>query len=113
MPRCRQLVKQQHQALPDENHERKRGHELNVFKALAHRQTPCLMINDQLIRSSKPVAFIPRWGFNEIALSELDRLQAESLRFGVVLADAGYGSSAAFRHGLDARGLSWAVGIAK
>src|SRR3978361_228395 len=27
------------------------------------------------------------------------------------LADAGHGSSAAFRHGLDARGLRWAVGI--
>jgi SRSO17 transposase len=49
----------------------------------------------------------------EIALAELDRLRAEGLRFGTVLADAGYGSSAAFRHGLDARGLSWAVGIAK
>ena len=41
----------------------------------------------------------------EIALSELDRLRAEGLRFGTVLADAGYGVSAAFRHGLDARGL--------
>jgi SRSO17 transposase len=29
-----------------------------------------------------------------------------------VLADAGYGTSAAFRHGLDVRGLKWAVGIA-
>jgi len=28
-----------------------------------------------------------------------------------VLADAGYGVSTAFRHGLDARGLRWAVGI--
>ena len=49
----------------------------------------------------------------EIALSELDRLQAAGLRFGTVLADAGYGVSAAFRHGLDARGLRWAVGIVK
>ncbi|ACB82095.1 transposase IS4 family protein [Methylorubrum populi BJ001] len=49
----------------------------------------------------------------EIALSELDRLQPMGVRFGVVLADAGYGCSAAFRHGLDARGLTWAVGIAK
>ncbi len=31
----------------------------------------------------------------------------------MVLADAGYGCSAVFRHGLDARGLAWAVGIAK
>jgi len=49
----------------------------------------------------------------EIALSELDRLRAEGLRFGTVLADAGYGVSAAFRHGLDARGLRWAVGIVR
>ncbi len=49
----------------------------------------------------------------EIALAELDRVRAAGARFGTVLADAGYGTSAAFRHGLDARGLSWAVGIAK
>src|SRR5829696_7410886 len=47
----------------------------------------------------------------EIALGELDRLIAADVRFGVVLADAGYGASAAFRHGLDERGLTWAVGI--
>ena len=49
----------------------------------------------------------------EIALSELDRLQAAGLRFGPVLADAGCGVGAAFRHGLDARGLRWAVGIVR
>lgn len=49
----------------------------------------------------------------EIPLSELDHLRAEGLRFGTVLADAGYGVSAAFRHGLDARGLRWAVGIVR
>src|SRR5919112_1731032 len=46
-----------------------------------------------------------------IALAELDRLIAAGVRFGVVLADAGYGASAAFRHGLSERGLTWAVGI--
>jgi SRSO17 transposase len=46
-----------------------------------------------------------------IALVELDRLIAAGVRFGIVLADAGYGASAAFRHGLDERGLTWAVGI--
>src|SRR5829696_838677 len=46
-----------------------------------------------------------------IALAEVDRLRAAGVRFGLVLADAGYGASAAFRHGLDARGLRWAVGI--
>lgn len=48
---------------------------------------------------------------SEIALCELDRLRAEGVRFGVVLADAGYGCSAVLRHGLDARGLAWAVGM--
>ncbi len=47
----------------------------------------------------------------EIALAELDRLLAAGTRFGTVLADAGYGASAAFRRGLDERGLFWAVGI--
>lgn len=47
----------------------------------------------------------------EIALDELDRLRAAGVRFGTVLADAGYGTSAAFRQGLDARELRWAVGI--
>ena len=36
---------------------------------------------------------------------------AAGLRFGTVLADAGYGMSAPFRQGLSARGLTWAVGI--
>lgn len=48
-----------------------------------------------------------------IALEEIDRLMAERLRFGVVLADAGYGLSAAFRQGLSARGLVWALGTPK
>jgi len=46
-----------------------------------------------------------------IALAELDRLIAAKVRFGMVLADAGYGASAAFRQGLSERGLTWAVGI--
>src|SRR4051794_39806560 len=46
-----------------------------------------------------------------IALAELDRLRTRGVRFGTVLADAGYGASAAFRHGLDERQLLWAVGI--
>jgi SRSO17 transposase len=47
-----------------------------------------------------------------IALAEIDRLVAAGLRFGCVLADAGYGSSPDFRRGLDERGLAWAAGIA-
>jgi SRSO17 transposase len=49
----------------------------------------------------------------EIALNEIDRVLALGVRFGVVLADAGYGLSAAFRQGLDARKLTWAVGVPK
>ena len=60
-----------------------------------------------------PEAAITPRSKGEIALAELDRLRVDGLRFGVVLADAGYGPSAAFRHGLDARGLTWAVGIVK
>jgi SRSO17 transposase len=47
----------------------------------------------------------------EIALAEIDRMIAVGVRFGCVLADAGYGLSAPFRQGLTARGLTWAVGI--
>ena len=36
---------------------------------------------------------------------------AAGVRFGCVLADAGYGLSAPFRQGLTARNLTWAVGI--
>src|SRR5271170_6754842 len=36
---------------------------------------------------------------------------AAGMRFGCVLADAGYGLSAPFRQGLTTRGLAWAVGI--
>jgi len=47
----------------------------------------------------------------ELALAELDRVIAVGVRFGCVLADAGYGLSAPFRQGLTARNLAWAVGI--
>ena len=47
----------------------------------------------------------------DIALEEIDRVIAAGVRFGCVLADAGYGLSASFRQALSARGLCWAVGI--
>jgi SRSO17 transposase len=47
----------------------------------------------------------------EIALAEIDRVRSGGVRFGCVLADAGYGLSAPFRQGLSERGLTWAVGI--
>ena len=46
-----------------------------------------------------------------MALAEIDRVIAAGMRFGCVLADAGYGLSAPFRQGLTARKLTWAVGI--
>jgi len=46
-----------------------------------------------------------------IAIEEIDRVIAAGVRFGCVLADAGYGLSASFRQALSARGLRWAVGI--
>jgi SRSO17 transposase len=49
----------------------------------------------------------------DIALAEIDRVLAAGARFGRVVADAGYGISAAFRRGLSERGLVWAVGIPK
>src|SRR5512143_2216900 len=50
----------------------------------------------------------PKW---QIALDEIDRVRAAGARFGWVVADAEYGKAAAFRHGLETRGLRWAVGI--
>lgn len=54
------------------------------------------------------VQFQPKW---RIALDEMDRVHASGVRFGCVLADAGYGASAEFRRGLSERGYAWAVGI--
>lgn len=47
----------------------------------------------------------------EIALAEIDRVRESGVRFGSVLADAGYGLSGPFRQALTERGLTWAVGI--
>ena len=47
----------------------------------------------------------------EIAPAEIDRVRAAGLRFGCILADAGYGLSAPFRQALSERGLIWTVGI--
>jgi SRSO17 transposase len=47
----------------------------------------------------------------EIALGLLDSVRAEGLPGRAVVADAGYGVSEDFRDGLQARGLSYAVGV--
>jgi SRSO17 transposase len=48
-----------------------------------------------------------------IAIEEIDRVIAAGVRFGCVLADAGYGSSGPFRQALSERGLRWAVGLSR
>jgi len=66
---------------------------------------------ERCARAGVPEAEVAQRSKGAIALAELDRVAATGVRFATVLADAGYGASAAFRHGLDARGLRWAVGI--
>src|SRR5918998_1505433 len=66
----------------------------------------------RLERAGVPEAHRAPRAKGEIALAEIDRLVAAGLRFGCVLADAGYGSSPEFRRGLDQRGLAWAAGVA-
>ena len=59
-------------------------------------------------RVPESIAFATK---GDIALAQIDAALAEGVRFGCVLADAGYGSSAGFRAGLTQRGLRWAVGV--
>jgi SRSO17 transposase len=66
---------------------------------------------ERCARAGVPEAEVAARSKGEIALAELDRLRVAGVRFGTVLADAGYGMSAEFRRGLDERGLTWAVGI--
>jgi SRSO17 transposase len=47
----------------------------------------------------------------EIALGQIEAAQGEGLAEGVVLADAGYGNSSAFRDGLAELGLEFVVGV--
>ena len=54
------------------------------------------------------VVFRPKW---RIALDEVRRIKEAGVKFGTVLADAGYGACAEFRRGLSTLNLQWAVGI--
>ena len=65
----------------------------------------------RLERAGVPAEYRSARTKSEIALAELDRLIAAGVRFGTVLADAGYGMGAEFRQALSVRGLAWAVGI--
>jgi len=65
----------------------------------------------RLKRAGVPIAYRVVQTKPEIALAEIDRMISAGVRFGCVLADAGYGTSTPFRQGLSARKLTWAVGI--
>src|SRR5712664_1076842 len=65
----------------------------------------------RLKRAGVPIEYRAARTKPEIALAEIDRVMAAGMRFGCVLADAGYGLSGPFRQGLTTRGLAWAVGI--
>src|SRR6266699_2893583 len=65
----------------------------------------------RLDRADVPVEYRAARTKPEIAFAEIDRVITAGVRFGCVLADAGYGLSAPFRQGLTVRGLAWAVGI--
>jgi SRSO17 transposase len=67
------------------------------------RMTRARVPKDRQVALTKP----------EIAIEEIDRVVSSGVRFGCVLADAGYGSSAPFRQALTERGLSWAVGLSR
>jgi SRSO17 transposase len=65
----------------------------------------------RMVKAGVPEPFRPYRTKPAIAIEEIDRVIAAGVRFGCVLADAGYGLSASFRQGLSTRGLHWAVGI--
>ena len=58
----------------------------------------------RLKRAGVPIEHRTARSKPEIALAEIDRVIAAGVRFGCVLADAGYGSSAPFRHALRVSG---------
>jgi len=94
-----------------------------VSLTLAHGEVPVMAAmrlflpeswtNDRarLKRAGVPVECRAARTKPEVALAEIDRVIAAGVRFGCVVADAGYGLSARFRQGLTTRKLSWAVGI--
>jgi SRSO17 transposase len=79
---------------------------LRLFLPTEWTDTPA-----RLRRAGVPSAARTARTKGEIALAELDRVRAAGVTAGTVLADAGYGASAPFRHALTARKFLWAVGI--
>jgi SRSO17 transposase len=80
---------------------------LRLFLPPAWTDDPCRCEAPGVPQTARLVQTKP-----EIALAEIDRVCEAGLHFSCVLADAGFGSSPVFRHGLTARELAWAVGIA-
>ena len=58
-------------------------------------------VPDSIVFQTKP----------QMAIAEVRRIIDAGVRFGDVLADAGYGASYDFRHALTEMGLRWAVGV--
>jgi SRSO17 transposase len=79
---------------------------LRLFLPEAWTQDP-----ERMRRAGVPEACQTARSKPEIALAELKRARNAGVRFRAVVADAGYGISAAFRQALSAWGLLWAVGI--
>src|SRR5467141_3593612 len=57
-----------------------------------------------------PITFQPKW---QIALGQIQTVQAEGVPPAPVLADAGYGDTTAFRAALTTAGLAYVVGVKK
>lgn len=64
----------------------------------------------RMVKAGVPDSFQSYLTKPELAIEEIDRVIAAGVRFGCVLADAGYGLSASFRQSLSVRDLCWAVG---